>query len=333
MGVMISRPDKLWWPDEGITKLDVVRFYADVAPRLLPWMRDRLITAERCPDGMRGECFFQKDFGTGLPAGVPTVPVAAASTGRTVRYVVGGSRKTLLALVNLGCIAIHLMNCRRRSPQRPDWLAFDLDPGTGAFADAARAGRLLRDILDERRLRSYPKTSGGRGLHVLVPLRPGPSQDEVRAFAREIGRVMAERAPGLVTVEMSRGRRRRRVFIDVLRNAFGQTIVAPYSVRRWPEAPISTPLDWDEVPHCTSCARSIADWRMPIRGPTSGYVGNPCSRWPERSPHRAHPGCRVRFHPAPILSATRPFGRPSDRLARSFGCVFTRWRSGRGRER
>jgi bifunctional non-homologous end joining protein LigD len=247
MGVTVSHPDKLWWPDEGITKLEVIRFYADIAPRLSPWMKDRPLVAERCPEGMRGACFFQKDFPRGLPAGVPTIPIVAESTGRTVRYVVGGSRKTLLSLVNLGCITIHLMNCRRRSLQKPDWMAFDLDPSSGSFADAARAGLLLQTILDELRIRSYPKTSGGRGLHVLVPLRPSPTQAEVRAFAQRIGRIMAERAPALVTTEMSPARRLGRVFADALRNAFGQTIASPYSVRRRPRAPVSTPLAWPEV--------------------------------------------------------------------------------------
>lgn len=246
-GVAISHPGKLWWPEERVTKLDVVRFYADIAPRLLPWMADRPLAAERCPDGMRGECFFQKNFADRLPAGVPTRAIAAKSAVRTVHYVVGGSKKTLLILVNLGCIAMHVMNCRTRWLERPDWLAFDLDPGSGAFADAARAGNLLRGILDELGVRSYPKTSGGRGLHVLVPLRQGPTQDAVRAFAMAVGRAMAQRSPLLVTVAMSKAKRRGRVFIDALRNAFGQTIVAPYSVRRRPKAPVSTPLNWDEV--------------------------------------------------------------------------------------
>jgi bifunctional non-homologous end joining protein LigD len=247
MGVTISHPDKVWWPDEGITKLDVVRFYAEVAPRLVRWTRERPLVAERCPDGMRGQCFFQKNFPQGLPAGVPTAPIVATSAGRTVHYVIGGSKTTLIALVNLGCIAVHVMNCRRRTLQQPDWLAFDLDPVSGAFADAARAGRLLCAILDGLRVRSYPKTSGGRGLHVLVPLSPGPTQAEVRTFAQEVGRLMAARAPGLVTTTMSRAKRRGRVFADALRNAFGQTIVAPYSVRRRPRAPVSTPLAWEEV--------------------------------------------------------------------------------------
>ena len=246
-GVAVSHPDKLWWPDDGVTKLDVVRYYAEVEPHLRPWLKDRLLTAERCPDGMRGSCFYQKDFRGGLPAGVPTEPVRAETTGKVVHYVVGGSRRTLLALVNLGCIPVHLMNCRRAALDRPDWLAFDLDPGSGRFADAARAGLLLREILDDFGLQSYPKTSGSRGLHVLIPLRPGPGQDEVRGLAMEVGRLMAARAPRLVTVEMSKRARRGRVFADALRNAFGQTIVAPYAVRRRPQAPISTPLAWDEV--------------------------------------------------------------------------------------
>jgi bifunctional non-homologous end joining protein LigD len=160
---------------------------------------------------------------------------------------VGGTRRTLLSLVNLGCIPVHLMNCRARTLDQPDWLAFDLDPTSGAFADAARAGRLLHDVLEELGLRGYPKTSGGRGIHILIPLRRGPSQDEVRATAQRIGTIMAERAPNLVTVAMAKSERRGRVFLDALRNAFGQTIAAPYSVRRRAHAPVSTPLAWDEV--------------------------------------------------------------------------------------
>jgi bifunctional non-homologous end joining protein LigD len=246
-GLHISHPDKVWWPDDRITKLDVVRYYAGMWPRLRPWLTRRLLTAERCPDGMQGSCFYQKNFDRGLPPGVPTAPVRAESTGKLVRYVVGGSRTSLLALVNLGCIAVHVMNCREGSLDTPDWVAFDLDPVSGRFADAAAAGHLLHELLDELGLRGYPKTSGGRGLHVLVPLGGGPDQATVRAFAQHVGSLMAERAPDLVTVAMSKRQRHGRVFADALRNAFGQTLVAPYSVRRRPGAPVSMPLDWDEV--------------------------------------------------------------------------------------
>jgi bifunctional non-homologous end joining protein LigD len=246
-GISITHPHRAWWPDAGITKGDVAHFYDRVAPHVLPWILGRPLVGERCPEGMLGTCFFQKNFAGRLPAAVPTVPVAAESTGRMVSYVVGGSRETLLSLVNLGCIAIHTMNCRVEALQEPDWLAFDLDPGPGGFADAARAGILLRRILDELGIRSYPKTSGARGLHVLVPLRPGPDQAAVRAFARRVAERMQEEDPALATVESLKRSRKGRVYVDVQRNAFGQTLVAPYSVRRQPGASVSTPLEWDEV--------------------------------------------------------------------------------------
>ncbi len=246
-GINVTHPEKIWWPEEKITKLDVAQYYAAVAPRILPWLKKHPLTAERCPDGIRGECFFQKNFSGDLPSGVPTRAVHAESTGEVVHYVIGGSKKTLLALVNLGCIAMHVMNCRIDALDYPDWLAFDLDPSSGKFSDAAEAGKILQKILNELQIRSYPKTSGGKGLHVFIPLRHRQNQEQVREFAHLISQKMAKRSPELITVQMSKSKRRGRVFMDWLRNAFGQTIVAPYSVRRRPKAPISTPLHWEEV--------------------------------------------------------------------------------------
>jgi bifunctional non-homologous end joining protein LigD len=246
-GVQITHPAKIWWPDEGITKLDVVRFYVEIAPYVLPWLKDRLLTAERCTEGMRGPCFFQKNFEKGLPPGTPTFAVRAESTGKDVHYVVGGAKKTLLALVNLGCIAIHVMNCRTRSLHSADWLAFDLDPSSEKFADAVKAANVVAAVLAEYKLVSFPKTSGGRGLHIFVPLRAGHTQDQAREFALKVGYRAAERAPSLITMEMSKAARRGRVLVDAMRNGFAQTVVSPFSVRRRPKAPVSTPLAWDEV--------------------------------------------------------------------------------------
>jgi len=246
-GIAITHPDKLWFPEDQITKLEVARYYATIAPRIVPWLNQRLLTAERCPDGIAGACFFEKNFSENLPAGIPTRAVPAESAGKNVHYVVGGSKETLLTLVNLGCIAIHVMNCQVDSLDLPDWLAFDLDPSTGQFRDAAKAAGLLRELLNELRIRSFPKTSGGRGLHVLVPLRRGLNQEQVRLFAHNISQEMASRSPATITVEMRKANRQNRVFADWLRNAFGQTIVAPYSIRCRPGAPVSTPLDWEEV--------------------------------------------------------------------------------------
>ncbi len=129
-GISVTHPKKVWWPEEKITKLDVVQYYAAIAPYILPWLKKHPLTAERCPDGIRGECFYQKNFSEDLPSGVPTRAVHAESTGEAVHYVIGGSKKALLALVNLGCIAVHVMNCRIDALDYPDWLAFDLDPSS-----------------------------------------------------------------------------------------------------------------------------------------------------------------------------------------------------------
>ena len=245
-GVAISNPDKVWWPDEGITKADIARFYDGIWSDLLPWLRDRPLTAERCPDGLAGSCFYQKDFPPEKPPPGPRLVLRATSTGKDVRYVIGGSRATLISMVNLGCIAIHVMTSRAKRIREVDWLAFDMDPPE-AFADAARAGLALRKVLDEAGLGSYQKTSGSKGLHVFAPLRAGVSQQDATAAAVALGEELARREPKLVTVEFSKARRGGRVFADAMRNAYGQTIVPPYSVRRRPRAPVSTPLAWDEV--------------------------------------------------------------------------------------
>ncbi len=216
-GVTISNVNKVWWPDDGITKGDIARFYHAISPLLLPWMRDRPLTAERCPDGMLGGCFYRKNFPEGnIPVGAPRLRLRAESTGKDVNYVVGGNLEALLGLVRVGCIAMHIMNSRVGSMREADWLAFDLDPSSGEFADTIRAGRALKTILDEHGLVSFPKTSGSRGLHVFVPLRAGHSQEDATAFAVRVGEELAP-------------------------------IVAPYAVRRRPGATISTPLAWDEV--------------------------------------------------------------------------------------
>ena len=247
-GFMISNADKVWWPDEGITKGDIARFYHAISPLLLPWMKDRPLTAERCPDGMLGGCFYRKNFPEGnIPAEAPRLRLRAASTGKDVNYLVGGRIEALLGLVRLGCIAVHVMNSRVGSMHDADWLAFDLDPSSGEFSDTVRAGSALRKILDEHGLVSFPKTSGSRGLHVFVPLRPGHTQENVTAFAVRIGEELARREPELVTMEFSKKARGTRVYADPFRNAYLQTIVTPYSVRRRPGATVSMPLAWDEV--------------------------------------------------------------------------------------
>jgi len=246
--IVVSHPDKVFWPEEGCTKLDLVEYYNAVFPTLSPYVKDRILTLERCPDGMRGECFFQKQLPKGMPPGTPTKRIAhEANASEFTDYVVGGSLITQLALTNLGCIAVHVMASRASSPRQPDWMCVDIDPESGNFRDAARAGLHVKAALDALKLVSFAKTSGSRGLRVLVPIRPGPDADEVLAFAEAFVARVAAAHPDELTVEHSVAARRDRVYLDPFRNGFGQTVVAPYSVRRRDKAPISTPLEWSEV--------------------------------------------------------------------------------------
>jgi bifunctional non-homologous end joining protein LigD len=246
--ITVSHPDKVFWPDEGYTKLDLIEFYASIFPQLSPYVKDRILTMERCPDGMAGECFYQKEAPKGLPKDTPTIAIRHSGTERKItNYVVGGSLATQLALANLGSIAIHAMGGHAQSPRKPDWVCFDLDPQTGKFADAARAGLYVKEILDVLKLVSFCKTSGSRGLHVFVPIKVGPDADEVLSFAETFVKHLAAANPKELTTEHSIAARGNRVYLDAFRNGFGQTVVTPYSVRRKPKAPVSTPLDWSEV--------------------------------------------------------------------------------------
>jgi len=242
---LLTHPDKIFWPDEGYTKLDIARFYEAVFPRLKPYVADRLLTMERCPEGMRGSCFYQKEAPKGLPKGTSTHSIKHQK--KTTNYVVGGALATQIALVNLGCIPVHVWSSRAQGPRQPDWICFDLDPGSGKFADAAEAGLIVKRALDDLDLPSFPKTSGSRGLHVFVPLKTGPDCDEVLAFARKLCDRLAASHPDTLTVEQRIEARKNRVYLDSFRNGFGATVVAPYSVRRRAKAPFSMPLRWSDV--------------------------------------------------------------------------------------
>jgi bifunctional non-homologous end joining protein LigD len=248
-GLAISNPDKVFWPEDGYTKGDLARFYADVFPWLQPHVRDRILTMERCPDGMQGQCFYQKEMPKGMPPGTPSKRIATKSGNRSsTNYVVGGSLETQIALVNFGCIPIHVTGSRAKTFPKPDWVCFDLDPMSGSFQDAARASAYVKKALDELRLVSFAKTSGSRGLHIFVPINVGPTADEVLKFAEKLVSVVAKAYPKELTVEHSIAARGDRVYLDPFRNGAVQTVVSPYSVRRKPHAPVSTPLDWAEVP-------------------------------------------------------------------------------------
>lgn len=247
-GVAITHPDKVLFPEDGYTKLDLVEHYERVAPYLLPFLRDRPLTLRPFPRGIGQPGFYLKDAPRGTPSWVPTWRDVAASTGKPVDWIVGGDRRTLLWLANYNAIEVHAWLARIDQPDRPDWLVFDLDPDNGLpFRAVGRAARLVGAALDRLGLRALAKTSGQSGIHVLVPLVRSAGFDAVRDFARRLSEALAAEHPDLLTASYAAGRPRGRVLLDYAQNSRGRTTVAPYSVRPRPGAPVSTPLQWDEL--------------------------------------------------------------------------------------
>lgn len=254
--IEVSRRDKLLWPDDGITKGALVDYYAGVAPAMLPHVRDRLLTLERYPDGIGGGRFFSKDVPRHFPGWIDRVEVPKA--GGTVTHVVCNRADTLVYLANQACVTMHAGLSRVDDVDAPDHMIFDLDPSADDFPTVRSVARAMRALLDELGLPSFVKTSGSRGLHVVVPLdRKQPFRD-VRAFARDVARVAAERDPRRVTVEQRKENRRGRLFLDWLRNAYGQHAAAPYTVRARPGAPVATPVSWDELDEPGMSARRFS---------------------------------------------------------------------------
>ena len=285
--IKVSNPTKVFWPEEGYTKLDLVEFYDEVFSSLRPYVNDRILTLERCPDGMAGACFYQKQKPESMPADTPTKRIAndrGSSSRKATDYVVGGSLATQLALANLGCIPVHVTGSRAKTFPKPDWVCFDLDPQSGKFADAAKAGLLAKAVLDELDLVSFPKTSGSRGLHIFVPIRVGPSADEVLKFAEEFVARLAAAYPKQLTVAHAIADRGERVYLDAFRNGSVQTVVSPYSVRRKPHAPVSTPLAWSEVkPTLNPSSFNIGNFigtRIKKKDPWSNFFNSPQSLKP-----------------------------------------------------
>jgi bifunctional non-homologous end joining protein LigD len=249
--VRLSNREKLFWPELGITKGDLLRYYRDVAPALLPHIRDRPFTMKRYPDGWQGRPFFRKDVTNYAPAWVKRVGVRVTSRGsaerRTIEAPVVNDQLALLWMVNTGCIECHTWYSRTDKLERPDRIVFDLDPSDEAgFAATVEVALLVKQALDALGLASFPKTSGALGLHVLVPIERRHTYDETRRFATEVARGIAGTRPDVATTEWSKAKRRG-VLIDASQNAQGKTIASVYSVRPMPKATVSTPLRWTEV--------------------------------------------------------------------------------------
>ena len=245
--VRLTNLDKPFWPDIGITKGDLIQYYADVAPLLLPHIRDRAMVMKRYPHGASGEFFFMKRAPTPRPGWIRTCSVEHES-GNVIDFPVIDDVPSLLWVINLGCIDLNQWYATCEDVNRPDYLHFDLDPGSAPFARVLESARIVGDALTALKMPAYAKTTGSKGIHLYVPIVKGPVQKDVWTFAKALAQELAGRYPALMTSAYKVAKRPEgRVLIDYNQNAWGRTLASVYSVRPHPRACVSTPLTWEEV--------------------------------------------------------------------------------------
>jgi len=246
--VRLTNLRKVFWPDLGLTKGDLLQYYADVAGVLLPHIRDRAMVMKRYPHGASGEFFFMKRAPSPRPPWIEICSIAHGS-GNVIDFPMVQDRAALLWVVNLGCIDLNQWYARCDDVDRPDYLHFDLDPGVGATFDGVlQTALIVHEALDTLKMPSLVKTTGSKGLHVYVPIVRGPVQKQVWTFAKALAQELAVRNPAIITAEYRVAKRPRgRVLVDYNQNRWGSTLASIYSVRPRPEATVSTPVTWKEV--------------------------------------------------------------------------------------
>jgi bifunctional non-homologous end joining protein LigD len=240
--------NKVFYPREGYTKRDLINYYDAVAGLILPHLRDRPLSLKRYPDGIEGEFFFQKEAGPHMPSWLRTVPVFSDERKAPINFVVADDRSSLLYLANLGCIDHNPWMSRAASLDSPDFILVDLDPMECGFDRIIEAAQMVRQKLDVIGLAGYPKTTGGDGLHIYIPLEARYTYAQARSFAEILARLCANERPDLFTTPRAVEKREKgKVYFDYLQISSGKTISAPYVLRAYPGAPVATPLDWQEV--------------------------------------------------------------------------------------
>ena len=247
--VRLSSPERVLWPEDGITKRDLFQYYGAVAPALVPHLRNRPFTMKRYREGVGRPFFFQKDAPKGMPDWIPTRPFRTyprEGGSRIVQFPLVNDELALLWMVQMHCIDMNAWYSRVDKPDRPDFVLFDLDPPDGGFALAMKVAHLIRELLEDVGLASYAKTSGADGVHVLAPVTRRSSYEATRTFAEQAASVLERRHPDLVTTQWLKAKRRG-VYLDARQNGPGKTISSVYSVRPRAGAPVSTPVRWDEL--------------------------------------------------------------------------------------
>jgi bifunctional non-homologous end joining protein LigD len=255
----LTNLEKLIWPEDGITKAELIEYYTRMAPYMLPYLRGRPLVLTRYPDGIHGKWFYHKDAPPGTPDWVPTWP-DVAEDGRILQYLLAEEPATLTFVANLGAIELHPWLSRHLTVKNPDWAVIDLDPSEGVpFEDVVLLARLVRQILAAVSVTGFPKLSGATGIHIYCPCGPGYTYRETASFCEAIGRLLLKVYPQKVTLERMVARRRGKIYVDYLQNRRGQTITAVYGVRPIKGAPVSAPVSWEEIEGAPPrfCVRTI----------------------------------------------------------------------------
>jgi bifunctional non-homologous end joining protein LigD len=243
----LTNLDKVYWPEEGYTKGDVLAYYESVADLLLPYLKDRPQNLNRHPNGIEGKNFFQKNFEAELPSFVETKEIWSESNNDYLRYIVCQNKETLLYLANLGCIELNPWNSRITNLEKPDYMILDLDPNDRDFDDLIIVAKAVKEVLASACEEFYLKTSGKSGLHIVLPIGARYDYDTVKNFAELIMQIVHARLPEITSLERSPKKRRGKIYLDYLQNRFGQTLACAYSLRPYKGATISTPLQWPEL--------------------------------------------------------------------------------------
>lgn len=239
--------DKVYWPEEGYTKGDLIAYYRAVSTWILPYLKDRPQSLHRHPNGLKDAGFYQRNEGDHAPDWVETTEVYSQSTRRNIHYILCQNEATLTYLNNLGCIEIHPWHSRIQSMDKPDYLGIDLDPGENTYDQVVEVALVVKQLLDQAGVTGFCKTSGATGMHIFVPLARQYGFEKAEAFARRVAELAHARLPQLTSLERSPKARQEQVYLDYLQNIIGQSLAAAYSVRPKPGATVSTPLDWSEV--------------------------------------------------------------------------------------
>lgn len=248
--VKITNLDKVYWPDQGITKGELINYYINVSDYILPYLKNRPQSLNRFPSGIKGPSFYHKDMDVDqLPSWAKTVQMYSKANGHEIDYLICNDIATLVYMANLGCIEINPWHSKYDNADYPDYMMLDLDPGDISFTSVVDTANVIKELCDELKIKAYCKTSGATGLHVYMPLGAKYHYDQVKTFAEILANVTHTRIPEVTTIERKVVKRDNKIYIDFLQNRKGQTIAAPYSVRPKPYATVSTPLLWTEVNH------------------------------------------------------------------------------------